>query len=174
MPGYPLQELLKERVVDGPVRLINGGVLTGKTINESQTGLDTECTGLTVLRDHSEREMLGFARPGWSRRSYSNCFLSKIRGVFQEHVTTALRGEHRPCVSCGFCEEICPVGIMPYLIHKLIYQDELEEAERARADLCISCGLCSYVCPSKIELMGEILAARETIQRELHVKEVEA
>ena len=57
---------------------------------------------------------------------------------------------------------------MPHLIHKLMYADELEQVERVGLDLCVDCGLCSYVCPSKIELLGDIINARETVQRELH------
>ena len=49
-----------------------------------------------------------------------------------------------------------------------MYADQLEQVEHAGLDLCVDCGLCSYVCPSKIELLGEIINARETVQRELH------
>ena len=113
-------------------------------------------------------------RPGFDRRSYSNCFLSLLRGRFRERLDTAMRGEGRPCVSCNFCEEVCPAGIMPHLIHKYLYQDALEEADAAGVDLCVGCGLCSYVCPSKIELRGQLLEARERIQQELHTQEAPA
>lgn len=137
-------------------------------VPDGQLGLDTECQGLTVLPEHTNRELLSFVRPGLDRRSYSRCFLSALGCRVQETLTTALRGEGRACVACGQCEAVCPAGIMPHLIHKYMYQDALEEAELARADLCIGCGLCSYVCPSKIELAQEILDAQVTIQQELH------
>ena len=78
--------------------------------------------------------------------------MSLVRRKFRENITTDLRGEQRPCVACGFCEEVCPAGIMPHFIHKLLYQNELEEVEKHRIDLCVGCGLCSFVCPSKLEL----------------------
>ncbi len=168
MAGYPIQSILQGRLADGSNRLIDGGVLTGQTIDEKQMGLQAECNSLTVLPELVEREMLGFVRPGWGRESYSKCFLSALRGSFQRDETTGLRGEKRPCVGCGSCENVCPARIMPHLIHKLMYADELEQVERAGLDLCVDCGLCSYVCLSKIELLGEIIDARETIQRELH------
>lgn len=115
--------------------------------------------------------MFSFARPGWSRRSYARCFLSSLRLPFSESFNTALRGEKRACVSCGFCEELCPARIMPHLIHKFLYQDEIEEAEKARLDLCIECGLCSFVCPSKIELCRQFADAKKGIQRELETEE---
>ena len=170
--GYPLHSIVETHVKCERPRIINGGVFTGTTVSAEQRGLDTECRGLTVLPEHTERELLGFTRPGLDRRSYSKCFLSSFRGRFSERLTTALRGEGRACVGCGFCEEVCPAGIMPHVIHKCMYQDALEDAERARVDLCVGCGLCSFVCPSKIELVKEIRDAQDAIQRELHPEEV--
>jgi Na+-transporting NADH:ubiquinone oxidoreductase subunit A len=168
MPGYPLDRILAGRVREGPCRVLCGGVFQGRSLDDAQRGLDAECSGLTVVPEPEEREFLAFMRPGWDRRSYSRCFASTLRRPFGEGLTAALRGERRPCVNCGSCEEVCPAGIMPHLIHKYLYQDALEEAERARTDLCVACGLCSFVCPSKIELTKEFVEAQETIQRELH------
>jgi len=174
MAGYPIDAILQGRLSHEPVRNINGGILSGQQLDEQQRGLDAECTGLTVLPEHTQREMLGFMRPGWGRRSYSRCFLSVLRPRFAERLTTALRGERRPCISCNFCEEVCPAGIMPHLIHKYLYQEALEEAERAGINRCVGCGLCSFVCPSKIELRSQMLDGQETVQRELHGEEAEA
>ncbi len=168
MAGYPIEAILKDRIIEGPVRVIDGGVLTGQTELDLSNGLSAECTGLTVAPEQTDREFLGFVRPGWGRRSYSNCFLSSLRPAFDQACATGLRGEKRPCVACGFCEDVCPARIMPYLIHKLLYQDELEQIELSGIDLCTTCGLCSYVCPSKIELRAEILEARQKIKDELH------
>ncbi|MHC5054258.1 MAG: 4Fe-4S dicluster domain-containing protein [Planctomycetota bacterium] len=172
MPGYPLEDIVSPRVSDGPRRIICGGVMTGRALGPGVKGLDVECDGLTVLPEQTERELLGFARPGISRRSHCRGFLSFLRPGLAERMTTALRGEHRPCVACNFCDEVCPAGIIPYLIHKLLYQDELEEVEAMRIDLCVECGLCAHVCPSKIDLLKEIVAAKERIQLELKAEEV--
>ena len=85
-----------------------------------------------------------------------------------------MRGELRPCVSCNFCEEVCPAGILPHRLHKLIYQDDIDEIERSRIDLCVECGLCSYVCPSKIELMHEFKQAKQAILKEKAAAALEA
>jgi Na(+)-translocating NADH:ubiquinone oxidoreductase A subunit len=164
--GYPLNNILKDFVSKENVRIINGGVMTGKAIDENTLGLDTECTGLTVLNEHNQREFLAFIRPGTDRSSYSGCFLSKLRKQFPERLNTATRGELRPCISCNFCEELCPADIMPHLIHKYLYADLIDEAEQARIDLCIECGLCSFVCPSKIDLKSEFFEAKRLIKEE--------
>jgi len=165
--GYPIEKILAGRLTRDDVRVINGGMLTGDQVAEGQLGIDVECCGLTVMEEPSRREMLGFTRPGFDRRSYSRCFLSTLRGAFSERLNTALRGERRACVACGQCVEVCPAGIMPNVIHKCLYGDELEKAQQLRTDLCVECGLCSYVCPSKIDLSDELARAKEQIAREL-------
>lgn len=166
IPGYPIEAIRTRCVSPGAVRMLNGGILTGVPAGPETLGLDTECRGLTVLAEHGEREFLGFVRPGWDRSSYAACFLSSLRAKFSERFTTAMRGEGRPCVSCNFCEEVCPAGIMPYLLHKYLYGDLIEEVELARVDLCIECGLCSFVCPSKIDLTRQFVEAKRLIERE--------
>jgi len=166
MPGYPMENIRSKYIFEPSARLINGGVLTGEAIGDETLGLDTECRGLTVLPDDQEREFLGFVRPGWDRSCYAPCYLSALRVKFRERYTTAVRGEGRPCVSCGYCEEVCPAHIMPHLIHKYLYRDLIEEADEARVDLCVECGLCSYVCPSKIDLRKEIIDAKALIAKE--------
>ena len=166
VPGYSLKAILEQQVTDGPVRVINGGVLSGEALAADQLGLDTECTGLTVVPEPTQRELLAFARPGWNRRSYSKCYLSSVRKPFAGCLTTGLRGERRACISCNACEEVCPARIMPHLIHKYLYQGALDLAEGARVDLCVECGLCSFVCPSKIELRQQFVDAKQQLRRE--------
>jgi Na+-transporting NADH:ubiquinone oxidoreductase subunit A len=166
IPGYPVKKIIEQYTSSDGVRVIDGGMLTGETIPDDSLGLDTECRGLTILPEHKEREFLGFTRPGWGRKSYSGCFLSSLRKGFRERLTTAMRGEVRPCISCNFCEEVCPAGIMPHLLHKYLYGDLIEEVEQGRVDLCIECGLCSFVCPSKIELRSEFIEAKKLIEKE--------
>ena len=172
--GYPIDRLLNGRVVDQPHRVIDGGILNGRRVDEHQLGVGVESTGLTVLLEPTRRELWGFVRTGLDRISYSNCFLSRFRPKYAEPLTTALRGEHRPCIGCGYCEEVCPVEIMPHWIHKLAYQDALEEIDRCASHRCVACGLCSYVCPSKLDLRREILEVNETIRRDLHTVDADA
>lgn len=166
VPGYPLKVITDRYVFQHNCRLIEGGILTGDALDGSVLGVSVECQGLTVLSEPKEREFLGFMRPGADRGSYSTCFLSSLLTEFHERLTTALRGEGRPCISCGFCEEVCPMGLLPHLMHKYLYRDLLEEAGRVGVESCISCGLCSYACPAKIDLQTQFHEARRLIDED--------
>jgi len=69
-------------------------------------------------------------------------------------------------VACGLCEQVCPAGILPHVIHKALYARSLDDAERLRVDLCVRCGLCALVCPSKIELRAQFVEAQDALRAE--------
>ncbi len=163
--GYPLSNIMSEHAHSDTIA-IDGGILSGRLLTQDVKGVPADCKGITLLADHQSREFLAFVRPGFDRQSYSGSFLSSLCGHFSERLTNAVRGEIRPCVSCNFCEEVCPADIIPHRLHKLIYQDDIDEIERSRIDLCIECGLCSFVCPSKIELTHEFLQTKQAILKE--------
>jgi Na(+)-translocating NADH:ubiquinone oxidoreductase A subunit len=171
--GYPLSDIMSEYAEPDTIA-IHGGIFSGQLLTQDVKGVPADCRGITLLPAHQNREFLGFVRPGSDRQSYSECFVSSLRGQFSERLTNAVRGELRPCVSCNFCEEVCPAGILPHRLHKLIYQDDIDEIERSRIDLCVECGLCSYVCPSKIELMHEFKQAKQAILKEKAAAALEA
>ncbi len=163
--GYPLSKIMSEHAQPDCVA-IDGGMLTGSLLTQDIKGVPADCKGITLLPEHQSREFLAFVRPGFDRQSYSACFMSSLCGDFPERLTNAIRGELRPCVSCNFCEDVCPAGIIPHRLHKLIYQDDIDQVERSRIDLCIECGLCSFVCPSKIELVHQFQQAKQAIAKE--------
>ena len=165
--GYPVDEITSNRLCRDDVRVISGGVFTGSEISLERSGLDFECNGLTILDELRKRHMLAFARPGLWRNSYGRTFVSRLcPGCPPEHLNTTLAGELRACVSCGQCVDVCPVGILPSVIHKFLQADEIDEVERMRVDLCIECGLCSFVCPSKIELLADMRDAKRLIRED--------
>lgn len=168
IPGYPLDTLLKLCEINSTstMRIINGGVFTGRAMDTRQKGIDVECQGLTVLPEKSNRDFLGFARFGIQMNSYSKAFVSAIIPGFRERATTGIRGEKRPCVSCGFCEEVCAARIMPFQVYRYVENNRLEEAQRFGLQLCVGCGLCSYVCLSKIDVCRRLIDAQEIVRKE--------
>ena len=80
-----------------------------------------------------------------------NCIL-----VIEDHFEKNL-----PCIKCGKCMEVCPVGIYPVLIMET--RDNLDKVKELKPEKCIECGLCSFTCPSKIEVREFVRIAKEKV-----------
>ena len=83
-----------------------------------------------------------------------NCLL-----VIEDHLEKNL-----PCIKCGKCMEVCPVGIYPVMIME--NRDNEKKVKELNPSKCIECGLCSFTCPSKIEVREFVRIAKEKVKDE--------
>jgi len=150
-----------DQIVSGEgVAVLRGGIMNGEPVDPAQTGISGRDDALFMLPETKSREMLSFLRPGFTRTSHSRAFASRLFGTADTHITASLRGERRPCIACGSCEEVCPVRLLPQVLHRYLFSDRIDDAERVGLMHCIDCNLCTYVCPSKIDLRHEFAEAR--------------
>lgn len=68
-----------------------------------------------------------------------------------------------PCVRCGRCVCVCPMGLLPLYLGRAAEHRRWEEAEAYHALDCIECGSCSYVCPGERPLVQYIRQAKAEI-----------
>ncbi|WP_428389025.1 4Fe-4S dicluster domain-containing protein [Mucisphaera sp.] len=54
-----------------------------------------------------------------------------------------------PCISCGWCADVCPTHLRPLELVKRVENGQLKDPG---LDWCLDCGLCTQVCPSGIDL----------------------
>lgn len=77
-------------------------------------------------------------------------------------------GEEGPCIRCGRCVDICPMGLMPC---SLTDDTILRRGENLLDSMdCIECGSCSYVCPTSRKLVHWIKVGK-TIFRDWKQKQ---
>lgn len=60
------------------------------------------------------------------------------------------------CIRCTLCVNVCPVGLVPSRIVKLLKNMHVKEAVDNGLMTCFECGACTYVCPSHIPLVSYI------------------
>lgn len=70
-------------------------------------------------------------------------------------------GRVYPCVRCGRCARACPVGVVPWLIHRELESGDPDALLFFHAGECVGCRACSLVCPSGIALAEEVALAAE-------------
>ncbi|MCF8091307.1 MAG: NADH-quinone reductase [Desulfotignum sp.] len=133
-----------------PGSLITTGQLNGR-IKDPDAHLGFFENTLNIIPDAPGDEMFGFIRPGLNKPTVSKAFLSSLVGR-KVQMDCTMHGEERACINCSYCENICPVDLMPSFIMKALVSDDIEEALELGLLDCCRCGLCSFTCPSKIEL----------------------
>lgn len=63
------------------------------------------------------------------------------------------RPEEGPCIRCGKCVDVCPMGLRPFAIASFVRDNLYDELKPLRVADCIECGSCAYTCPAKIPLL---------------------
>jgi Na+-translocating ferredoxin:NAD+ oxidoreductase RnfC subunit len=170
--GTPLEYINKTRARQNKeLRFIRDSALTGAALSDLSLPIDRTFNTIIALSEDTEREFLAFARPGFRKDSYSNTCLSilfkKNSEIFQKTCGTNLHGEKRPCIFCTFCQQVCPVGIIPHLLFHYVEKDVIDETLlKYKIFNCIECNLCSYVCPSKISVAQYIKEGKTKLLEE--------
>jgi electron transport complex protein RnfC len=138
-------------------RFILDNLLVGTPLKDLASPVGRAYSQIISIPENSKRKLLAFIRPGIRSDSYSRTFMTNFLPLAKKTCDTNQNGEERPCISCNYCEEVCPVNIIPHILSKYVKRSMVDET---LANLhifdCIQCGLCSYVCPSKISLVQDI------------------
>lgn len=163
--GTPIKDLVHSYLNEGEIRLVKNSILSGELLTEEDiVTFDTEV--IIALPEDRKRQTLFFLRGGKDADSFTNSFISRLLPKAGKTVGTNLHGEKRACVSCTYCESVCPMGLIPHLLHKHADKNIINKrlAEYGVFD-CIECGLCNYVCPSKIEVLSNIKIAKGKLEQ---------
>ena len=70
----------------------------------------------------------------------------------------------QPCINCGRCASVCPIGLMPMMTDRLILKEKIAETKKFHPQSCIECGCCAYVCPAKRPLVQSQRLAKKLIK----------
>ncbi|HCS27062.1 MAG TPA: NADH:ubiquinone reductase (Na(+)-transporting) subunit A [Spongiibacteraceae bacterium] len=165
--GVHLDELVAGQVAADDNRVISGSVLGGRTARGPVAYLGRYHLQVTVLKESTEREFMGWLSPGIQKHSALKIYLSQFSPKRLFNFTTTTNGSERAMVPMGTYENVMPLDILPtQLLRALIVGD----TQTAQALGCLELdeedlALCTYVCPGKYEY-GPIL--RENLTRIEH------
>jgi len=71
---------------------------------------------------------------------------------------------HDPCIRCGFCVSVCPMGLEPNNVSIYVEAGRGADTEQFGVDDCFLCGSCAYVCPAKRPLVQFMSIAKQNIR----------
>ena len=91
--------------------------------------------------------------------------LKGTNALFVQPAGERLAKPEQPCIACGSCFDVCPLGLHPIGMADRIRARAQSRALDAQLDECFLCGACSAVCPSDIPLV-QIFQQGKTWKRE--------
>jgi Na(+)-translocating NADH:ubiquinone oxidoreductase A subunit len=164
--GTPLGELVQPYARAGRESRLVLNSLIGGAAAAPEAPLPAQASVLIAVPENREGGLLSFAIPGLASDSRSLTFAAGLLPL-PKKADTNLHGEHRACISCGFCEDVCPARILPNILHRYVQKNVIGETlVRFQIFRCIDCNLCSYVCTSKIPLARLMREGKEKLARE--------
>ncbi|MAI42447.1 MAG: Na(+)-translocating NADH-quinone reductase subunit A [Candidatus Azotimanducaceae bacterium] len=149
-------------------RIVSGSVLDGRTCSPGAEYLGRYHNQISVIQEGTNRELLGFVKPGQDKFSLTRLFVSSFLPKRKFAFTTSTGGSERAMVPLGTFEEIMPLDILPtQLLRALLVSDfdvsislgclELDEDDIA---------LCTFACPGKYEYGPYLRQMLTTIEAE--------
>jgi len=166
LPGTPVQSLT---AVPDCVRVIGGDVLTGEILG-ADGYLGFFENQLTLLKEGTEREWFGWAKPFRPKvHSSSWCYFSWLTPGKKYDMDTNLHGGPRAFVQTKCFEDVTPMDIFPIYLIKACLAGNIEKMEQfgIYEVLPEDLALCDYVDPSKNEIQAIIQKGIDLMIKEM-------
>ncbi len=83
---------------------------------------------------------------------------------FSEKTVVWRRGN--PCIRCGQCLDVCPMGLPVTLLTASVKAGQVSEIVKENILDCIECGSCSYICPAERSLVHWMRLGKSMLRRD--------
>ncbi len=109
------------------------------------------------LTDEPGKVLFGGPMMGVAIYSLEYPVMKNCNAIVVLNKKDAKKQYENPCIHCGRCVSICPMGLNPTVYARALNvtdaEDRIERYTEAKLNLCIECGSCSFVCPSNRPLV---------------------
>jgi electron transport complex protein RnfC len=110
--------------------------------------------------------VMGGPMMGWAVADLDTPLVKGASGIIAFSKKEMTIYASNPCIRCGRCIRVCPWGLLPTVLFKLLDLRRFTKALEDGLMDCKECGCCAYVCPARIPLVhafrtGKILARSE-------------
>lgn len=144
------------------------------TLHDGNVGRNLRVPLGTILQtlvetDDYEKIILGGPMMGRTASTLNTPMIKGTSGILLDK-RYAHRRPAEPCIRCGKCVDVCPMGLEPFLISTLSRLKEYEEAEEQKIANCIECGSCSYICPALRPLVDYIRVGKAKVMAAMRAR----
>ena len=145
-----LRKPLIERIVTVSGKAIKNPANLKARIGTPIGSLIEECGGFTSV---PEKVIVGGPMMGFTAADLDIPVTKGTSGILALTRKEIKEGKTTHCLECGRCITVCPMGLSPTLLYKLIDHGLYEEALEEGLMDCKECGCCGFTCPAHIHLV---------------------
>ena len=167
--GGSVEDMLKDNMAPGKLRIISGNPLTGARI-EKDGFVGFYDSLVTVLPEGDYYEFFGWASPGFNKLSFSKTFFSAIRPSARYKANTNFHGGERAFVMTGHFEKVFGWNILPLQLIKAILAEDVDLMEKLgiyevdEEDFA----LCEFIDTSKTEIQAIVRRGLDLMRKEMN------
>ncbi len=144
-------------LIDRVVTVTGDGIKEKKNLlvrfGTSFTSLMDFCGGIT---DDAAMLICGGPMMGKALQTSEVPVTKGVSGIIVLTATEANLFEEEPCIRCGRCVDVCPMGLYPSLLARYIEVGDYKKLEEQGILDCIECGSCNYICAGHNQLVQNI------------------
>ena len=156
--GKPLVERVVTVTGEGITNPGNLLVRIGTMVSD----LIEECGG---LKDEKLKVISGGPMMGFSIPSLDIPVTKGTSGILALPEGEIVHAEDfGPCIRCGRCIDVCPMGLMPMMLSIYAEKGQYEGAKEYNLFDCFECGSCAFVCPSKRPIVQLVRLAKSQVK----------
>lgn len=100
---------------------------------------------------------------GVTLRSIDVPVVKSTSGILALTKKSAYIGEETECIRCGRCVDVCPIGLLPNTLNRIVLLRDYEAFEANGGLNCTECGSCSYICPANRHLTQTFRDGKTTV-----------
>lgn len=159
-----------EAVVKGIPLTMAPLTVSGLGINEPKNLLVPVGTSLADVieycggvKETAKKVVVGGPMMGIAQYDFSAPVMKATSGILVLTEEEVNAHEETPCLRCGMCVGVCPLGLEPTRLAKLSQLDRLEDAENLGITVCMECGTCTFTCPANIPLVQWIRLGKQRV-----------
>lgn len=152
-------------LIERVVTVTGRGVKTPKNLRVRFGAMFTElvdaCGGIT---DEAAMLICGGPMMGKALQTSEVPVTKAVSGILVLERDEANLYEESPCIRCGRCVDVCPMGLEPGMLNRAVDAGDYAALEELSILDCIECGSCNYICPGHERLVQKIKLGKAKVQ----------
>ena len=127
-----------------------------------------------VIPEKMAKLVLGGPMTGFATGNLDIPVTKGTSGILALSEAMAEEADQGPCLRCGKCLTVCPMGLSPTQLDQAAIAKRVDILMDLRVRDCIECGSCAYNCPAQRSLLQSMRVGKGLVMAHLQAEKAKA